>query len=241
MWVWNSLPFHQHFSREYPEAPVKVSLVRPDHLGYREWCRLQRKRAADSRPRDPFAREYNSLLLRWEEVVRRLLAEAVAESAVERILLTEDVYKMRPRTRYLELDFVSGSRSEPRAFVEIKLRERTEGAATGWAQLNRSLTAARTRWPQVRGICVCVAMGKVLQTEETLAVSPVRTGDLRQRLQPATGADGEVLWLEGRDVAEFGVASQLFTKDEVLLLPELRKDMLHPVRVLERIRQGAPA
>ncbi|MFM7057833.1 MAG: hypothetical protein ACKO2P_13015 [Planctomycetota bacterium] len=220
---------------------MKVRLVRPDNSGYREWCRQHRMRFVDHRPRDPLAREYHSRLMRWEEAVRRLLTESVTESATERVLHCEEGDRMRSRNSYLELDFVSGNQAEPRAFVEIKLRERTEGATTGWGQLYRSLTVARTRWSRLSGISVCVAMGSVLQTEETLTVSPVRTRDLRHRLQPTSGADGEVLWLEGREVADFGVSSRLFTEDDVQLLPELRQDMLHPVRVLERIRRQAPS
>jgi len=219
---------------------VKVSLVRPEHPGYREWCRQWRLRTVSTRPRDPFAQEYYAQLMAWEEAVRRLLADTVAASA-ERILVSEVSPGIRPRTSYFELDFVSGNEVEPCLFAEIKLRQRTEGVSTGWSQLKRSLAAARTRWPHLRGISVCVAMGKILQTEEVFAVSTVHPSDLRGRLEAVTGADGEVLWLEGREVADFGVRSQIFTEDDVQQLAELRLDMLHPVRVLERRRGQASA
>ena len=54
-------------------------------------------------------------------------------------------------------------------------------------------------------------------------------------------ADGEVLWLDGQDVADYGVAARMLTEEDVQLLPELRKDMLYPVRVLERLRRQGPA
>lgn len=220
---------------------MKVSLVRPEHMGYLDWCRRQRLRGADSRPRDPIAREYFQRLMGWEAVVRRILSASVSECAAERILESEGVFGARMRTRYNELDFVSGSPLDPRVFVEIKLRERTVGVGTGWKQLNRSLTSARTRWPHLGGMSVCVAMGSVLLTEGELSVCPVRLGDLRGRLESVRGADGEVLWLDGREVADFGVSVRMLTEEDVQLLPELRKDMLYPVRVLERHRQQGPA
>lgn len=219
---------------------MKVRLVSPEHPGYREWCREWRQRTVSTRPRDPFAQEYYAQLMGWEEAARRLLADTVA-AAAERILVSEGRPGIRPRTSYFELDFVSGSELEPCLFVEIKLRQRTEGVSTGWSQLRRSLATARTRWPHLRGISVCVAMGKILQTEEVSAVSTVRPHDLRGRLEAVTATDGEVLWLEGREVADFGIRSQIFTEDDVQQLAELRLDMLHPVRVLERRRQQASA
>ena len=84
-----------------------------------------------------------------------------------------------------------------------------------------------------------MAMGKILQTEEVSAVSTVRPQDLRGRLEAVTATDGEVLWLEGREVADFGIRSQIFTEDDVHQLAELRLDMLHPVRVLERRQQAS--
>lgn len=221
---------------------MNVSLVPPEHWGYRDWCRQQRLRAADNRPRDPIAREYYQQLMVWEAVVRRLLSVSVSEFAAERILESEGVFGARIRRKYNELDFVSGSQLDPRIFVEIKLRERSETIGrTGWNQLNRSLTSARTRWPDLGGISVCVAMGRILQTEGQLSVCPMRPDDLRGRLESARGADGEVLWLDGRDVADFGISVRMLTEQDVQLLPELRQDMLYPVRVLERMRQQEPA
>ncbi|MFM8478553.1 MAG: hypothetical protein ACKOEO_22445 [Planctomycetaceae bacterium] len=221
---------------------MNVSLVPPQHPGYRDWCRRQRLRAADNRPRDPIAREYYQQLMGWEAVVQRLLSVSVTECAAERILESEGVWGARIRTKYSELDFVSGSQLDPRVFVEIKLRERTEVVGrTGWNQLRRSLASARTRWPHLGGISVCVAMGRILQTEGQLSVCPVRPDDLRGRLESVRGCDGEVLWLDGRDVADFGVSVRMFTEEDVQLLPELRQDMLYPVRMLDRMRRQEPA
>ena len=86
-----------------------------------------------------------------------------------------------------------------------------------------------------------MAMGRILQTEGQLSVCPMRPDDLRGRLESARGADGEVLWLDGRDVADFGISVRMLTEQDVQLLPELRQDMLYPVRVLERMRQQEPA
>lgn len=223
-----------------PGATVKVSLVRPEHREYREWCRRQRLRSGGDHLRDPIAQEYYAQLMCWEKVVQRLLEESVSESASERILMYERLQRVRRRTAFLELDFVSGSSLEPQLFVEIKLRERTAGVSTGWAQLRRSLTAARTRWPGLRGVCVCVSMGGVLKTEAAPGVSTLRAEDLRGRLESVAGVDGEVLWLEGREVADFGVCAKLFREEDVQQLPELRLDMLQPLRVLERLRQREP-
>jgi hypothetical protein len=216
-----------------------VNLVHQDHPEYRAFCRTQRARWANTRPRDPFAQEYHAQLIAWEYALRALLAQAFP-AADERILMTQNSSASRARTRFFEIDFVAGTPEDPKLFVEIKLRERTVGSEGGWAQLRRSLQLARNRWPQLQGLNVCVAMGAVLGTENECRKPTVRLGELPRRLQAARTTDGEVVWLEGRDVAEFAIDHQLLTRDAIDQLPELRLDMLHPSRVLERRRPHDP-
>jgi hypothetical protein len=179
-------------------------------------------------------------LLRWEEIVRVLLSEAVLSASPDRILMSQNRSGLGQRLSFLELDFVAGSPDQPRLFVEIKLRERTAGADVGRVQLRRSLGIARCRWPNLQGLSVCVAMGGLLQTEATCSVPVIPLPQLPEHLEAAATTDNRVIWLDGCEVAERAVNAQLLTRDSIRQLPEIRLDMIHPTRILER-RLAEPA
>lgn len=234
------MPAHRPHGRSPVSQLESVSLVRLDHPEYRECCRRALRGRASNHVCDTVAREYHTQLLYWEEIVRAVLADAVSFSLPERILMSRNRIGLRQQTSFLEVDFVSGSQDEPQLFVEIKLRERTVNPDFGRAQLRRSLGIARSRWPDLRGVNVCVAMGELLQTEVAYSVPTIPLLQLPEQLEAKSTDDGKVIWLDGCDIANYAVSARLLTIDSVRQLPELRLDMLHPTRILDR-RVAEPA
>jgi hypothetical protein len=218
----------------------RTALVGPADSGYRTWCRLRRERRESGRPRDPFAQDYNAELMRWEVVVQKLLAAAIPNSVDERILVsTQYDRKGKVASIYHELDFVSGPFSAPQMFVEIKIREQSINAKTGWSQLDRSLRIARSQWPNLRGICVNIAIGDLLGTEQECAITPIAIPDMRDAVADLSQQDGATIWLRGSDVAAFAMEHSLLTCEDVLRLPDLRQAMLNPTIVLQ-MRDAPP-
>lgn len=211
-----------------------IGLVKTSNSGYRAWCRSRRERAENGRPRDPFAQDYNAELMRWELVVQKLLAAAIPNSADERILVsTQSDRKGKAVPIYHELDFVSGPSYAPQLFVEIKIRERSTNARTGWSQLHRSLKIARTEWPDLRGICVNIAIGDLLSTEQECAIPTTAIPDMRDTVANLSQQDGATIWLRGNDLAAFAVKHSFLTLEEIQRLPDLRRAMLNPTIVLQ--------
>ncbi len=217
-----------------------IGLVKTTDSGYRAWCRTRRERAENGRPRDPFAQDYNAELIRWEGIVQQLLAAAMPNSMDERILVsTRYDRKGKVATIYHELDFVSGTFSTPQMFVEIKIREQSVNAKSGWPQLDRSLGIARTKWPDLRGICVNIAIGDVLNTEQECAATTTAIPGLSRAMEDLSQQDGATIWIRGGDVAAFALEHSLLKCEDVLQLRDLRQAMLNPTIVLQ-VRDAPP-
>ena len=211
-----------------------IALVRTSDPGYRAWCRSRRERTESGRRRDPFAQDYHAELMRWEAVVQQLLAAVIPDSMEERILVSPHYgRKGKATSMYLELDFVSGQVSTPDMFVEIKIREQSMNGKSGWPQLDRSLGIARTRWPDVRGICINVALGNILETEQEPVYPTVPISELPGVLAELSMRDGATTWICGRDLAAFAVNQSLLTCEDVQRLPVLRQAMRNPTSVLQ--------
>ncbi len=212
----------------------RIGLVEAADSGYRAWCRLQREGRESGRPRDPFAQDYNAELIRWEAVVQKLLAAAIPNSMDERILVsTHCDRKGKVASLYHELDFVSGRFSAPQMVVEIKIREQSVNAKTGWSLLDRSLRIARTEWPNLRGICANIAIGDILATEHECASTTTAIPNLRGAIEDLSQQDGATIWISGTDVAAFAVAQSLLTCEDVRRVPDLRQAMLNPTMDLQ--------
>ena len=216
------------------QTPGKIGLVSTSHSGYRAWCRALREKKESGRRRDPFAQDYNAELLRWEAVVQRLLATVVPDTVDERILVAPDIdRKGKASSIYRELDFVSGHVSAPDMFGEIKIREQSIKGKSGWGQLDRSLQIARTQWPMVRGICINVALGDILETEPECNNPTVTLSELPGVIAERSQQDGATVWIRGSDVASFAMEQNLLTLMDIQRLPQLRQAMQNPVHFLK--------
>lgn len=213
-----------------------VSLVNPSDHKYRSWCREHRERTSDDRPRDPFAQDYCSELMRWEAVIQRVLGIGLPGAIEERILVYQSQHRPGRQTQgYLEIDHVLGSPTAPELFVEIKIRELSEKGKSGWPQLERSLGIARTRWPGVKGVCVNVAIGDVLNIEPNCVFPTVTPQELPVTIQETCQNDGTTIWMRGLDVASFALSETLLTVEQIRQLPALRQAMLNPAGTLKSV------
>ena len=166
--------------------------------------------------------------------MQRLLATVVPDTVDERILVAPDIdRKGKASSIYRELDFVSGHVSAPDMFGEIKIREQSIKGKSGWGQLDRSLQIARTQWPMVRGICINVALGDILETEPECNNPTVTLSELPGVIAERSQQDGATVWIRGSDVASFAMEQNLLTLMDIQRLPQLRQAMQNPVHFLK--------
>ena len=134
--------------------------------------------------------------------------------------------------QYREIDLVVGSPETLEVFVELKCRESSRNAKAGWTQLSKSLATARQMWPSLSGLCVQMAMGRLLQTEEDYQQPVVSLQELSDAFTQAKSCDGVTVWVCGQEVTRFGLAQGLVQQAEIDQLPQQRKCMLNPVAIL---------
>ncbi len=212
----------------------KIALRSTSDSGYRAFCRALMEKNESGRRRDPFAQDYHAELLRWEKVVQGLLDTVIPDSVDERILVAPGIdRKGRAISLYKELDYVAGTASNPDIFVEIKIREQSSKGKSGWSQLDQSLRTARAQWRSVRGLCINVAMGDILQTEPECSRPTTQLSELASVIADLSQQDGATVWIRGSDVAAFAVERNLMTTEHVISLPKLRKAMQDPVSILK--------
>ena len=215
-----------------------VCLVDRTHEFYRTWMRAQNLGRRFSRAKDPVAAEYNRELSKWEYALRRLLSVGV-EFSSQRYL----AYQCESHSRGAaairhcrEIDFVVGSRENPRVFAEFKLRENSNPAKErGMTQLNKGLDLARERWFSLSGLLVSVAMGKVLRTEESYhpeaEILDIR--QLREALAGLPPGTATALWVDGLDLANQAVSAGFLTEEDVSNLPSAREHTVDPFSRLQ--------
>lgn len=217
------------------QTAFDTNLVGLTDTGYRKWVHKIIANDRKTRPTDPFAADYNRELRRWERFVQCVLGMACPEAISNRVLAFR--YRTRrgtTRKSFREIDFVSGNCGSPLLFSEIKIREKSEKARSGWPQLRKTLAIARTRWPAARGICVNVAIGDLIDTECHCSFPTTRIQELSHAINTLSKSDGANIWIQGRDLVAFGVGNGVLRHGDVEQLVERRAMMLHPARILEQ-------
>lgn len=124
---------------------ITTELVSPRNRQYRSWCSRHkaRRNKQEKKHRDPFFKEYNVQLSRWEFVIQSLL-RLCSNERQERILKFSDKNSM---PSYREIDYISEPLPNQLIFCEIKLKSRFDGAlsnkSSGWRQLTTSIEIAK--------------------------------------------------------------------------------------------------
>lgn len=226
------------------DRQVSIRLLDPRDPEVVAWNRKQRLRNQKTRAICPFAQDYSRTLRGWEVLLQKFLAAAVPQTYGPQILRQRICGGMlNPALHYREVDSVVGSPESPEVFVELKCRETSRKPQSGWSQLNKSLGIARQVWPNLSGLCVQMAMGRLLQTESEYQQPVVSFDQLSAALTRAKTCDGVTVWVCGEEVSRFGIAHGLLQQAEIDQLLQQRRCMLSPVSVLREAeseqREGA--
>lgn len=148
------------------------SLIDPQDLGYRRFCRdhkLLNQKIGTPAAIDPAV----ILAAEVELAVRHCLATQFGCLSPQRILSYEQRNALGYQRCYRELDAVIGDRYNPQFFVEIKsVTQRGRGMKAGYRQLQRSLTIARERWRSLQGILIEVSWSIDQASSEPIELSP---------------------------------------------------------------------
>ncbi len=211
-----------------------IFLVHPDDWDYWRWVSKKQHVDTASRPRCPFAGDYHRALRKWEHITRSIVRLHLDECP-QRILRWKEIdRRRRPRHRYRELDFVHGSASSPRLFVEIKHRETISSGSSGSGQLRSALAIARQKWPSLAGLCLNVHMGSILGLEANEHLKLVAIGQLRNAM-PCDAANVEripVVWIDSKEVGAYAVQAGLLSESELQHLRRLRELAHNPLQAL---------
>ena len=214
------------------DRQVSITLLDPRDPEVLAWNRKQRLKHQSSRPTCPFAQDYNRTLRRWEVLLQQFVATAVT-GACGPLILRQKFFggMLNASLQYREIDLVVGSPESPEVFVELKCRETSRNPKAGWTQLSKSLVTARQMWPSLSGLCVQMAMGRLLQTEEDYQQPVVSLQELSDAFTQAKSCDGVTVWVCGQEVTRFGLAQGLVQQAEIDQLLQQRKCMLNPVAI----------
>jgi len=213
---------------------TNVELVSTDHSGYvalgRRYKALNSKKVAS----DPFVSHYQKALRKWEYVLRDLLAEVMIEEENRILRYLESSSKYR----YREIDFIAKKDDRSLMFCEIKLKEKYKHSLgysqSGWAQLNKSLSITNNSY-NANGLSICVDMSAVYCTNNfEMFDRPKEYGTFEDIKSHASEPFhcGDIVWLNGRDVAELAIERQLLTEEQVENMSILFREANNPISIL---------
>lgn len=214
---------------------TNVELVSTDHAGYvalgRRYKALNGKKSAS----DLFVSHYQKSLRKWEYVLQTLLAEVMVEEENRILRYLESSSKYR----YREIDFIAKKDDRSLMFCEIKLKEKYKHSLgysqSGWSQLNKSLSIANNNSFNANGLSVCVDMSTVYCTNNFESFDRPKEYETFEDIKSYTSESshcGDIVWLNGRAVAELAIERQLLTEEQVENMRVLFREAHDPISVL---------
>jgi hypothetical protein len=179
---------------EIASAIEQVELVGKDDARYAGWCHRSKLRAEAllrGRLKDPMAVDHGKVMRLLERATLRHLSQACGV-VPERVLVTPNTGDPRWGSyTFEEIDFVITSQGEPAVLGEMKTSVAPGRALrTGLGQIQRRLTKARKRWPQLGGVVICYSLDW-LRTNDTESPTVLSEQELESRLisQPSRFVD----------------------------------------------------
>jgi len=181
---------------------------------------------------DYFSTEYYKALRKWEFVVQCLLS-TLSAGLTNRILRYSNV---QVGVRYREIDFITKPSEDQLVFCELKLKanyhEKLRSKASGWQQLNKSLSIATGKYNNVSGLSICVDMSHVYGKETTAsALSYCKFAALKEYLK-IPKVDKKILWLDSKEIAFLAVEHKLLTLQEVSDIKRLYREFKDPLSII---------
>ena len=181
---------------------------------------------------DHYASSYNKMLLKWEFAVQSILS-SISNENKNRILKFTD---KKSNVRFREIDFIAEPTANELIFCELKLKEKFNAEigkkASGWAQLNKSISIAEENFNTLSGLSICVDMSHMygLDTEATeddyCQITDLKTSLTLPSLEKRT------LWLSSNEISSLAIKMGLLTQSEVAEMKKLHEEYKKPLSVL---------
>ena len=212
-----------------------IELISPKHLDYISNNRKY-KTANDAYRQhkgvDHFSSAYNKALLKWEHVMQCLLSNLTSE-VQERILKYSG---HRAGFDFREIDFISQPSDETLIFCELKLKkdykEKLGNKASGWAQLNKSISIASQKYNRLSGLAICVDMSHVYGLRSSASEQDYcKYQDLVGFLLTPSRED-QTIWLNSLEVSALAIQHGLLTEDDLGQMKTLYQEYENPLSVL---------
>ena len=181
---------------------------------------------------DHYASSYNKALLKWEFVVQSILS-SISNENKKRILKFTD---KKSNVRFREIDFIAEPKANELIFCELKLKEKFNAEigrkASGWAQLNKSISIAEQNFNTLSGISICVDMSHMygLDTEANEG-DYCQIADLKKSLTSPL-LEKRTLWLSSIEISNLAMEMGLLTQSDVAEIKRLHEEYKNPLSVL---------
>ncbi len=182
---------------------------------------------------DHYASSYHKALLKWEFVVQSIFS-SISNENKNRILKFTD---KTSNVRFREIDFIAEPTANELIFCELKLKEKFNAEigrkASGWAQLNKSISIAEESFNTLSGLSICVDMSHMygLDTEAT-EDDYCQIADLEKSLTSPL-LEKRTLWLSSIEISNLAIKMGLLTQSEVAEIKKLHKEYKNPLSVLD--------
>ncbi len=181
---------------------------------------------------DHFAARYYRELSRWEFVIQRLLSRLTVE-VQNRILRYSNI---NTGIRYREIDFIAQSSKDELIFCELKLKEnfseKLGSKASGWAQLNKSLVIAGTKYQKLGALSICVDMSHVYGLEtKAIDLNYCKFAALKNHLE-IPSLDNKTLWINSKEIASLAIEHELLTLNDVNEIKKLFQEFKDPLSTI---------
>lgn len=181
---------------------------------------------------DHYASSYNKALMKWEFVVQSILA-SISNEHKNRILKFTD---NNSNTRFREIDFIAEPTANELIFCELKLKEQFNpqlgSKASGWAQLNKSISIADESFSALSGLSICVDMSHMYGLEtEANEDDYCQIGDLEKSLTSPL-LEKRTLWLSSIEISSLAIKMGLLTPIDIAEMKKLHQEYKNPLSVL---------
>jgi hypothetical protein len=171
--------------------------------------------------------------LKWEFVVQSILS-SISNENKNRILKFTD---KTSNVRFREIDFIAEPTANELIFCELKLKEKFNAEigrkASGWAQLNKSISIAEEKFNTLSGLSICVDMSHMygLDTEAT-EDDYCQIADLEKSLTSPL-LEKRTLWLSSIEISNLAIKMGFLTQSDVAEMKKLHEEYKNPLSVLD--------
>ena len=184
------------------------------------------------KPVDHYAASYNKALLKWEFVVQSLLSSISIENKNRILKFTDN----QSNVRFREIDFIAEPTANVLVFCELKLKENFNSEmgnkASGWSQLDKSISIADQNFDALSGISICVDMSHIYGIDSKADAENYCQVSELQKLLSKPLSEKKILWISSIEISKLAIQNGLLTESEILEMKTLYQEYKNPLSVL---------